>query len=148
MTKHQPSYLSNQSPRTFAPKPDYAVRFWKQRNMRPPFVDIVEVIKRRAERYLMDRLPKVEGFVLRGDSRHAIPSGSERFGFVITSPPYYGMRTYISDQWIRSWFLGAPSEVIYSYSSEEIRHPSPEAFIDQLRQVWKNVGRLCQPSAR
>jgi DNA methylase len=28
-TKHAPSHLSNQCPRTYAPKPDYAARFWR-----------------------------------------------------------------------------------------------------------------------
>ena len=31
VSKSKPSYFSNQSPRTFAPKPAYAVRFWKYR---------------------------------------------------------------------------------------------------------------------
>jgi len=43
-TKGTPSYFSNQSPRTFAPKPNYAVKFWTERGMRPDAVDVLSVI--------------------------------------------------------------------------------------------------------
>ena len=42
------------------------------------------------------------------------------FSWVVTSPPYYGMRTYLQDQWLRNWFLGGSSFVDYS-SREGIR---------------------------
>mgnify|MGYP002348451527 FL=1 len=51
LTKTTPSYFSNQCPRTFAPKPAYAVRFWKTRRLLPPRVDVLGVIQRRAERF-------------------------------------------------------------------------------------------------
>jgi len=35
----EPTYLSNRCPRTFAPKPDHAVRFWKRKRMRPSSVN-------------------------------------------------------------------------------------------------------------
>jgi hypothetical protein len=37
---------------------------------------------------------------------------------IVTSPPYYGMRTYLPDQWIRNWFLGGPPEVDYSIKGQ------------------------------
>ena len=33
---------------------------------------------------------------------------------IVTSPPYYGLRTYVSDQWLRNWFLGGADRVDYS----------------------------------
>jgi hypothetical protein len=41
--KTQPSYFSNQCPRTFAPKPAYAVRYWKRHKLKPPKVDVLAV---------------------------------------------------------------------------------------------------------
>jgi hypothetical protein len=35
----------------------------------------------------------------------------------LTSPAYYGLRTYVADQWLRNWFLGGPAYVDYSYGS-------------------------------
>lgn len=37
--KSRPSYFSNQSQRTYAPKPRYAVKFWKRHNLLPEPVD-------------------------------------------------------------------------------------------------------------
>lgn len=51
------SYFSNQMPRTFASKPDYSVRFWKQRARRPVNVDVLTVIERRVERLQLRTLP-------------------------------------------------------------------------------------------
>lgn len=48
MTKVAPSHFSNQCTRTYAPKPDYAIRFWKSHGLTPPRVDVEAVISRRA----------------------------------------------------------------------------------------------------
>lgn len=66
---------------------------------------------------------------------------------MITSPPYYGLRTYVPDQWLRYWFLGSPSEVEYSAASQ-LLHPSPETFASELRSVWQSVGAVCAPGAQ
>ncbi len=67
--KGKPSYFSNQSPRTFAPKPNYAVKFWNERNMRPEAVDVLAIIQARAERYLAEAAPDIDGTVQLADSR-------------------------------------------------------------------------------
>ena len=46
-----PTYLSNQCQRTYAPKPRYAVKFWRNKGMVPKQVDVLDVIKMRAVRY-------------------------------------------------------------------------------------------------
>lgn len=140
-TKTTASHLSNQCPRTFAPKPDYAVRFWRTRRMRPPAVDVIEVVKTRARRYLSCRPKHTPAQVVLGDSRHAEVFGQRRFRWAITSPPYYGMRTYIPDQWLRNWFVGGPSSVTYRPPEAEIGHGSAEGFADDLRKVWKGLAK-------
>jgi len=148
LMKGKPSYFSNQCTRTFAPKPAYAVRYWQERSQRPPEVDVLAVIEKRSERFLASIPTRTEGQVVQADSRTAaaFPAG-RRFSWVITSPPYYGMRTYIPDQWIRNWFLGGPSEVAYTYD-EQLRHTSPQEFSSQLALVWRNVAAQCHPQAR
>ena len=74
-----------------------------------------------------------------------MPAGS--IDLIITSPPYYGMRTYIPDQWLRHWFLGGSSEVEYSMEGQ-LDHRSPECFVEGLRQVWVNVANVAAPGAR
>jgi hypothetical protein len=106
------SYFSNQSPRTYAPKPKYAVSFWGRHGFQAPDVDVLEIINERAIRYFAEPLPNVKYRTARGDSRslHILKGvcDGRRPRLIVTSPPYYGLRSYVSDQWIRHWFLGGP----------------------------------------
>ena len=147
--KGKPSYFSNQSPRTFAPKPKYAVKFWTERNLRPEAVDVAAIIRTRAERYLAEALPKVEGTIRLADSRE--PETFRRMpkaSWIVTSPPYYGMRTYVPDQWLRHWFLGASENVEYRYPGTQIEHTGAAHFSSEMARVWINVGRNSVSSAR
>ena len=146
--KGVPSYLSNQMPRTYASKPAYAVRFWQKREMEPVRVPTLEVIGRRAA-HLLSATPRAcGGRVYLGDSAHTLDSLHQRFDLVITSPPYYGMRTYVADQWLRSWFLGGPPEVPYGSEGQIARQPSQDAFIEALAEVWAATARRCRRGAR
>jgi SAM-dependent methyltransferase len=144
----RPSYLSNQMPRTYATKPGPAVRFWRRRGLRPPHVDVLELIAARAQYTLAELPPPVEGTVVLGDSRdpHAIPAVPGGYAWVITSPPYHGMRSYNSDQWLRLWFLGGPPTVHYDRTGQ-VRHRQQE-YVDDLARVWRNVAARCRPGAR
>lgn len=147
--KGTPSYFSNQSPRTFAPKPAYAVKFWTERNMRPDAVDVLGIIKARAERYLAEPPPDVEGMVQLADSRAAetfrdVPKAR----WIVTSPPYYGMRTYLPDQWLRLWFLGGPDYVEYRQPQGQLEHTGAAHFSAEMARVWKNVAERAAPNAR
>jgi len=144
-----PGYFSNQCPRTYAPKPAYAMRYWKRLGFFPEPVDILAVVERRARRYF-GNLPKITGAVRLADSR-AIESlrpetPESRFHWVITSPPFYGMRTYIPDQWLRYWFVGGPDVVDYT-NCDQVVHSSPEDFAADLRRVWQNVAGVCVGNA-
>src|SRR5262249_15153706 len=147
-TKSAPSHLSNQCTRTFAPKPAYAMRYWTERKLKPARIDIAEVVKTRAERYYVGQR-KAKGFAIQGDSRHekTFDDLDMRVRWIITSPPYYGMRTYIPDQWLRHWFVGGPSEVEYA-NHGQLDHLTPTVFADQLRAVWTNVEAVARRDAR
>lgn len=137
------SYLSNQMQRTFSPKPNYAVRFWRERKKLPPKVDVRTALKRKLERMARGAYPLVgEGWrdVHLGDASNAesfesVPDGVE---IVITSPPYYGMRTYVADQWLRNWFLGGPPQVDYT-DPGDLPSSSPGDFAKSLGHTWNNV---------
>jgi hypothetical protein len=147
--KRRPSYLSNQCLRTFAPKPSYATRFWKKRRLAPPIVDVLGVIFRRTERYLSKPIPTVPGWISQSDSRASFEQGAEKLcSWVITSPPYYGMRTYIPDQWLRYWFVGGPNCIDYSQRTVDFDHSSAEEFSNQLKKVWKNAAMMCHDQAK
>jgi hypothetical protein len=119
--------------------------------MKPPNTDVLAIIGRRAEHYYGAGLPEAPNSeVTLADSRDSdsfAALGRRRFHWVITSPPYYGLRTYLQDQWLRLWFLGGPDTVDYS-TPHQLSHLSPEAFAAQLQQVWKNAAKVCRDRAR
>jgi hypothetical protein len=91
----------------------------------------------------------VDGAVFHDDSRRSqlfddIPTPS----WVITSPPYYGMRTYLPDQWLRMWFLGGPDHVSYEYPASQLEHTGAQHFAGQLALVWRNMRRVAGASTR
>ena len=147
--KTVPTYVSNQMPRTYATKPDAAVRFWKKRRLsRPPTVDVLDAITRRARLTFASRPPACRGEVYLGDAQraHRLVSSKRRFSWVITSPPYFGMRTYRPDQWLRNWFLGGEPRVDYTQRGQLAHHS--DGFADELAAVWRAVARRCLAGAR
>jgi DNA methylase len=149
--KVRQSYFSNQSTRTYAPKPRYSVNYWKKNHLLPQPVDVLEIIKVRAERFYSEETTVAAGDVVHGDSRDRNTMLSALKGnkvkWVITSPPYFGMSTYISDQWLRLWYVGGKPEVDYS-AAGQIKHSTSDHFTDQLKQIWQNVGSVCHLGAR
>jgi len=138
------SYFSNQMPRTFAPKPDYALRFWAQRKLVPSEAQVMQVLARKLSRFEHNDLPSDVRFANArfGDSRFAsaLPEWTRDFSVVVTSPPYYGMKTYVQDQWLRNWFLGGP-EVIDYVNDLQLSHTGVDAFSASLGKVWRNMAR-------
>jgi hypothetical protein len=145
------SYLSNQSTRTYAPKPNYAVSYWRKNGFQAPKVDVLAVIEARAAKFFNEMPKSVRHAVRLGDSRSRSQldrlCGGEKPKFIITSPPYYGMRTYVADQWLRNWFLGGEDHVNYSYGVQ-ISHRGIDEFIDDLRSVWLNVAAVSNRNAQ
>src|SRR6266508_314849 len=149
MHKSVPTYLTNQMPRTQPTKPAAAVHFGKEhRQTRPRAVGVLDAIARRARHTFNASPPAVRGEVHLGDSRsaHTFLSPTRQFSWVITSPPYFGMRTYRPDQWLRNWFLGGSADVNYDQTGQLSHHS--ERFADELAAVWRAIARRCVPDAR
>lgn len=136
------SYFSNQMPRTFSSKPDYSVRYWKENALKAPAPDVISVLRRKLSRIQVAEPPEGVSFssVQLGDSRlkTSIKTSIRDFSVVVTSPPYYGMRTYVEDQWLRNWFLGGTDHVLYG-NEIQLEHASTEVFAKSLGLVWKNM---------
>jgi SAM-dependent methyltransferase len=137
------SYLSNQMPRTFAPKPTYAVDFWTKRKIAPTRVNVMHALERKL-RLMEDCVRRLNpgrlSDVIVGDASDGATyaTAPRNVDLVITSPPYYGMRTYVPDQWLRNWFLGGPPAVDYS-AAEALPSSSADEFAEALGQTWTNV---------
>jgi hypothetical protein len=108
--------LSNQMRQTKAMSPAYAIRWWRDRNMRPPEVDPMEFLLRRMDWRYKKGIPDVtDSRVYLGDSTKVLPqvrrywaTRHKRAALLLTSPPYYGITNYHYDQWLRLWLLGGP----------------------------------------
>ncbi len=137
-------YFSNQMPRTFSTKPDYSVEYWKNKGLIAPRVNILNVLKRKLTRIkdIGKRPEGLEGHVMCADARTVSLRRTihKSTSLVVTSPPYYGMRTYVEDQWLRMWFLGGQETVMYGNASQ-ITHGSQESFINELAMVWDNISQ-------
>ena len=111
----------------------------------------MRIVTERARRYFDDVPSETRSVTLRGDSREREvirdACADHRPAWVITSPPYYGLRTYGSDQWLRQWFLGGPAQVSYDVGPQ-LTHRSRDAFIMELRAVWRNVAAFTSDDAR
>ena len=111
----------------------------------------MHLIEIRAKRFYTQENSAAIGSIYQGDSQSsAIFSqikNHQQVSWVITSPPYYGMRTYIPDQWLRAWFLGGKSDVDYS-AEGQISHNSPQSFAAGLRQVWQNAAQVSTKNAQ
>jgi len=134
------SYLSNQMPRTFGPKPNYSLKYWQDTDFRAPELNVIDVIRRKLNRIFFPMLVSGYENVILGDSQltKAIPSALRNHSLVVTSPPYFGMHSYIQDQWLRNWFLGGPTDVDYS-RGPQLKHSSIDDFVVSLGKVWKNL---------
>lgn len=138
------AYFSNQMPRTFASKPEYSLKYWKERQLQAPNMNVIQVLRRKLTRIPVTQEQQGLSFknVRLGDARYetSFPQASLDFSVVVTSPPYYGMRTYVEDQWLRNWFLGGPDYVAYG-NPEQIQHTGKTVFAESLGQVWQNMSR-------
>lgn len=114
------SSLSNQMRQTKAMAPNYAVGWWKERDLKPPKLNASQFLKSRVEWRYAKGLPEiVPSTMILGDSTKALhnvarrieTTGKTSIRLLLTSPPYYRITNYHYDQWIRLWLLGGlPSD--------------------------------------
>ena len=148
VNKGQLSYLSNQMPRTYSSKPDYSVRYWEKNGLFPKRIDVIDVLTRKAMNSFSEIPPKTAGEIVKADSRELLKcTPKDGFSWVITSPPYFRMITYVQDQWLRNWFLGGPESIDYSVAGQ-LTHTTRTEFIDDLAKVWRNITHVCAPTAK
>jgi hypothetical protein len=142
--------LSNQMRQTKSMSPDYAVNWWKERNLLPPKVDPVEFMEKRITwRYAKGIPGRSDSFVYLGDAIKRLRDVRERAhrlslplaSLLLTSPPYCGITNYHYDQWLRLWLLGGPPNAL------KIPGRYRGKFVDQqkYRQLLLAVFSRTQP---
>lgn len=104
--------LSNQMRQSKSMAPEYAVKWWRERGMKPPKIDPVEFIKNRILwRYEKGVCSKeFSSQIFLGDAREKLGRLKNICAsLLLTSPPYMGITNYEYDNWIRLWLLGGPA---------------------------------------
>ena len=145
-----PNYLSNQMPHSIAPKPGYAIKYWRERGMTPPERDAFALLRGRAAFRLQHGVPSERGVVRQIDVRHAaktFQSFKGKVAAVITSPPYLDVTSFEEDQWLRLWFLGGSPHPTYNVVSQDDRHTNREQYFTFLTEAWKGIAPLLRRRA-
>lgn len=110
-------------------------------------VDVLDCVSRRANYVLADVPDAVDGDIVLGDSlTFDYRSLGRRFDWIVTSPPYLGMVTYVPDQWLRHWFVGGPPNVVYDPGAQ-LGRGSVTEFTAALRNVWNRVSQVSHEGA-
>jgi hypothetical protein len=142
-------YLSNRMPRTISTKPDYSVRWWKERGLLPPKRDVYAVLRQLAAFRFASAPAAKRGQVRHSDVRRAskaFASARGRVKLVITSPPYLDTTNYSEDQWLRLWFLGGPAKPSREEGPDD-RHRQPGAYWQFLGEAWEGIAPLLADGA-
>ena len=139
--------LSNQMRQSKSMAPDYAVRWWKQRNMFPPEIDPVRFLKERIlwryEKGLV--INKYYSKIYLGDARKYFNRQlTSEATLLITSPPYMGVTNYEYDNWIRLWALGGPAQPTRDQSQ---RYGNKDDYQKMIRQVFRTSQNLLADDA-
>src|SRR5204862_3244841 len=120
----------------------------RKHHISPVEINVLDAICRRAQFSFKEVPPSTLGRIITTDSRtFDFTHLAARYSWVITSPPYYGMRTYFPDQWLRNWFVGGPSDVDYR-ADEQLSHQSEDQFVADLATVWKKTAQVCLTGAK
>jgi hypothetical protein len=132
--------------------PEYSVRWWKARKMRPPQIDPRTHLTKKIEwRYKFGAPYLANCRVLLGDSVTRLPKLSRNIGKVdllLTSPPYIGVTDYHYDQWLRYWMLGGPNWPKHRSDTTNRGDFQNEAlYRKMLQSVFESSAKLLKPEA-
>ncbi len=142
--------LSNQMRQTKSMSPDYAINWWRERELRPPNVDPIAFMEKRIKWRYAKGLPATsDSFVYLGDSTVRLRDVRERADrlllppatLLLTSPPYCGITNYHYDQWLRLWLLGGQPNA-FAISG---RYRGKFADQRQYKKLLLNVFSRSQP---
>lgn len=132
--------LSNQMRQSKSMAPAYAVRWWAQRNMRPPQLDPVEYLEGRMKwRYRYGVVAGPDAEVRLGDASLELNAARRKpVDLVVTSPPYWAVTNYEYDNWIRLWMLGGPPHPTWSTWH---RHADKDRYVSMIQDIFRACAR-------
>jgi hypothetical protein len=141
--------FSNRMPRTISTKPDYSVRWWRERNLLAPQRNVFLILRELAKFRLAAGVPERRGRVVLSDARAASAVHHDLVGkvrLVVTSPPYLDVTDYGEDQWLRLWFLGGDDQP-KARSFADDRYTRTDSYWQFLTETWRGLAELLSVNA-
>jgi hypothetical protein len=138
--------LSNQMRQSKAMSPGYSIRWWKDRGLHPPRIDVERfLMKRIAWRYAKGVPDVAPSKLALGHGEHILRFASPDLPaakLLFTSPPYSGVTSYHYDQWLRLWLLGAPDHPRRNGQFHVGKFESPDRYDRLLTRVFAKCATL------
>jgi len=128
--------LSISMPNTFSMAPTYVRGYIAEHGLKPPNVDVIKMIRYKAERLCIPDSAAQRGRAWKADARDGcdMPEGPARL--VFTSPPYLGVIKYGKYNWIRLWMLGHEPRNV---DNELIATESLRRYLDFMAGVLSRI---------
>lgn len=124
--------LSISMPNTFSMAPAYVRGYIARHGLKPPDVDVFDMVRRKAGRMRVPASSGRRGHAWVADVRDPgnLPEGPAKL--VFTSPPYLGVIKYGKYNWIRLWMLGyEPREI----DDQLVATASLRRYLDFMAEV-------------
>lgn len=142
--------FSNQMRQTKSMAPDYAIRWWAERDLRPPDLDPGLFLEQRLIWRYAKGIPDVaSSYVHLGNSEivlRTLHADRRMRGarLLFTSPPYFRVTNYHYDQWLRLWLLGGPPSARRAPGSADIagKFEGAARYRELLCNVFQNAAAL------
>lgn len=150
--------LSNQMRQTKSMAPKYAVRWWRDRGLQPPEIDVAQFLRKRIVwRYKLGRPAVRQSNSYLGDSSnllgrirsHVARRHPEGVRLLLTSPPYFRVTNYHYDQWLRLWLLGGPPTDgrVSDGDRARAKFEHPQHYVEMLYDVFAASAGHLGPNA-
>ena len=146
--------LSNQMRMTKSMGMNYSVEWWKSKGMEiPPEINPCEFIYKKIEwRYAKGKPQiKFDSSVIFGDSSQELISivnraveNNIKFSLLFTSPPYYSITDYHTDQWLRLWLLGGAENPQSLKEKHKGRFVNRQEYYDLLDNVFGLCAKMME----
>jgi DNA modification methylase len=143
--------LSNQMKMTKAMGINYSIKWWKKNNLiNPPEINPLDFLIKKIEWRYKKGLPEVhDSRVIFGDSTIELKKIAEksmknniRFSLLFTSPPYYSITDYHTDQWLRLWLLGGTDKPKSNNQKYKNRFNNKKNYYTLLDTVFGHCAKI------
>jgi hypothetical protein len=149
--------LSNQMKMTKSMAITYSIKWWKEKGFEtPPKINPYDFLKKKIEWRFEKGVPNIfaDAHILFGDSTIRLPGIVDRakkkdirFSLLFTSPPYFSITNYHSDQWLRLWMLGGAENPIALKERHKGRFLNKQKYYDLLDNVFGSCSKMMDDNA-